>query len=197
MIRGAPLVLTLLLAVPVVSAEDGAKSAADETPARTPGFNAVWSDDRGGAWAVGDLGVVAETVDGGQSWHALAAPTKASLLAVWRAPSGSLFVAGKQGVVLRGDRGGRSWRALRVHRTILTRLEYKTQAGIEFRGIWGNDREIYLVGGEPGGGAATCLLAPREARLLATTFPCQVDNPFAVSGHGQDLFVRGGIFQVT
>lgn len=187
--------LTLLLAVPVIATDEGAKPAGDTAPAATPGFNAIWSDDAGGAWAVGDLGAVAETLDGGQTWHALVPPTKASLLAVWRAPDGALFVAGTQGVVLRGDRGGRTWRSLRVHRKLLAGLEYdKTGTGIEFRGVWGNDRDLYLIGGAPGGGGAICLRARGQASILDTAFPCQVDNPFGVWGHGQDLFVRGGVF---
>jgi photosystem II stability/assembly factor-like uncharacterized protein len=176
----------LLLAAPVLAGDD------DATPA-APGFNAVWSDGAGNAWAVGDFGAVAETVDGGQTWHTVALPTKESLLAVWRAPGGSLFVAGQQGTVLRRERSGRRWTSLRVDRNILTRLEYH-RASFEFRGIAGNDREIYLVGGEPNGGGAICLHALRDATMLAATFPCQVDNPFGVWGHGRALFVRGGIF---
>jgi hypothetical protein len=88
--------------------------------------------------------------------------------------------AGEKGVVLRGSREGR-WRRLRVHRKILSGLEYdRTQAGPEFRGIWGDGRTIYLVGGEPDGGGALCLRARKQATVLDRTFACKFDDPLAV-----------------
>lgn len=189
MSRGAPFVLLLLLAMPALAAD------ADTTTAAVPGFNAIWADDAGGAWAAGDAGVVAETTDGGQTWRRLRAPTTASLRAVWRSPTGSLFVAGDHGIVLRGDRGGRNWRRLRVHHRVLDGLHYdRSRSGPRFRGLWGHGRNIYLVGGEPGAGAALCLVAGLETHVLDTSFPCQVDDPVGVWGRGQELFVQGRIY---
>jgi photosystem II stability/assembly factor-like uncharacterized protein len=84
---------------------------------------------------------------------------------------------------------------LRVARKVLSGLEYdRTQAGPEFRGIWGDGRTIYLVGGEPGGGGALCLRARKQATVLDRTFACEFDDPFAVWGFGTDLFVRGRVY---
>lgn len=187
-IRCTVCLLVLLLALP---AEGGEHEASEDVGT---GFNAVWSDGADGAWAVGDLGVVAETLDHGKTWHTLGSPVKTSLLTLWRSSDGFLFVAGEGGVVLRGSREGR-WRRLRVARKTLSGLGYdRTWPGPQFRGIWGDGRTIYLIGGAPRGGRALCLRARKGAAVLDRTFACEFDDPLEVWGYGTDLLVRGRVY---
>lgn len=72
-------------------------------------LNGVWfADDRQG-WAVGALGTILHTTDGGQSWTAQATPTAESLSSLTFVDLQNGWVVGSGGTVLRTDDSGQTW----------------------------------------------------------------------------------------
>ncbi|MFE3327918.1 WD40/YVTN/BNR-like repeat-containing protein [Streptomyces sp. NPDC059176] len=64
--------------------------------------------DRG--WAVGDLGTVLATDDGGQVWKPQDSGTSGNLKSIWASPDGSrAHIVGDGSLVLATSDGGASW----------------------------------------------------------------------------------------
>jgi photosystem II stability/assembly factor-like uncharacterized protein len=62
------------------------------------------------AWAVGKLGAIIATEDGGQTWHPQTSTTQPSLAGLWIAPDGThAWAVGSEGTILASANGGRSW----------------------------------------------------------------------------------------
>lgn len=72
-------------------------------------LNGVWFADERLGWAVGALGTILHTTDGGQSWAAQSTDTAEVLGSVTFVDTQKGWVVGSGGALLRTDDGGRTW----------------------------------------------------------------------------------------
>lgn len=73
----------------------------------------AWADDRIG-WAVGEVGTILKTTDGGATWTSQASGTESLLLSVASVDANVVWVAGARGLVLKSTDGGSNWRSYSV-----------------------------------------------------------------------------------
>jgi photosystem II stability/assembly factor-like uncharacterized protein len=74
------------------------------------GLNDAYFLDTSTGWAVGDAGKILATSDGGATWTAQIAPTRADLRAVWFVNANRGWAVGSEETILCTDNGGRTWR---------------------------------------------------------------------------------------
>lgn len=82
-------------------------------PQGNPIQGSFWLDGQRG-WAVGDLGTLLRTVDGGSTWTAQPSGTQGQLLNVVFVTDQVGWVAGSNGLLLRTTDGGSNWQALSI-----------------------------------------------------------------------------------
>jgi photosystem II stability/assembly factor-like uncharacterized protein len=73
------------------------------------------------AYAGGDEGVLARTVDGGRSWTNISPPTSARIVGIAAPTADTMFVLAADGSLQRSDNGGASYRILDTGTTVVPR----------------------------------------------------------------------------
>ena len=72
-------------------------------------FNGLYFADENSGWAVGDMGIIAHTSDGGVTWTAQKSHTEIFLRSVYFVDNKRGWIVGDSGLILRTEDGGKTW----------------------------------------------------------------------------------------
>jgi len=94
--------------------------------------------DRQTYLAVGDLGKIYRTEDGGKKWSTIPSPVTSPLFCIRNVSKNTLFISGANGVILKSTNGGKSWQKQNtgISKQLFSLSFYGESKGIAL-GDWG------------------------------------------------------------
>jgi photosystem II stability/assembly factor-like uncharacterized protein len=170
----------VLLLVAVAARAARAGEPVREGEVRQGLFGTCLATERDG-WAVGELGRIFHTTDGGETWYRQDAGTKRPFLAVACVDARTAWIAGKEGIVYGTTDGGRTWTPATTGSTrhVFT-LAFPTRERGHGAGDFGT-----MIHTEDAGTTWTVQQVPPEVTLPESAFDAGVDpgdvNLYALS----------------
>ncbi len=205
-------ILAVALAVglhaPIFNAAAGKQDAAAVDPATSDAtLHDIFFLDANRGWAVGEHGVIWNTIDGGRAWQLQRSGTVCGLRSVWFADEKTGWIAGGQslpysqassGLVLGTSNGGETWQPLSWQQfPRLHRVQFVTaRAGW----AWGESSELFpsgLIASENAGRAWQPVTGPANLGWLAGHFKSADAGVIAGSGGNTSVVIDRSVQPVS